>query len=216
MSDARRTTPDPRPVRPPRRAVPPSDRHIFFRHWLKNPLGIGALLPSGARVARGMARELELDRPGTVLELGGGTGGVTRGLVAAGCPLERLIVIERERDLARYLARRFAGLRVICGDACDTGALLTAAGIERLASVVSSLPIKWFPLPAQRAVLDACFARLGSGGAFVQLTNALASPLPAAELGLAGEEVLRIWLHFLPVQIWRYRRPGDGAGTGRC
>jgi phosphatidylethanolamine/phosphatidyl-N-methylethanolamine N-methyltransferase len=216
MPDARRTAPDPRPARPPHRAVPPSDRHIFFRHWLKNPLGIGALLPSGARVARGMARELELDRPGAVLELGGGTGGVTRGLVAAGCPLERLIVIERERDLARYLARRFAGLRVICGDACDTGALLAEAGIERLASVVSSLPIKWFPLTAQRAVLDACFAKLGADGAFVQLTNALASPLPAAELGLAGEEVMRIWLHFLPVQIWRYRRPGDGAGMGRC
>jgi phosphatidylethanolamine/phosphatidyl-N-methylethanolamine N-methyltransferase len=72
--------------------------------------------------------------------------------------------------------------------------------------VVSSLPIKWFPLAAQRAVLDACFARLGPGGAFVQLTNALASPVAAAELGLAGEEVTRIWAHFLPVQIWRYWR----------
>jgi phosphatidylethanolamine/phosphatidyl-N-methylethanolamine N-methyltransferase len=198
-----------------RRAATPDDRHIFFRHWLRNPLGIGAALPSGSKVARGMARELSLSRPGAVLELGGGTGGVTRGLIAAGCPIERLVVIEREPDLAAYLARRFTGLRVICGDACDTGALLAGAGIDSLATVVSSLPIKWFPRPAQRAILDACFSRLGSGGAFVQLTNALASPIPAEEFGLAGEEVLRIWAHFLPVQIWRYRRD-PATANGRC
>jgi len=161
-----------------------------------------------------MARAIDLTRPGTVLELGGGTGGVTRGLIDAGCPIERLAVIEREPDLARYLERRFQALRVICGDACDCATLLADAGIEQLAAVVSSLPIKWFSRAAQRAVLEGCFERLGRGGSFVQLTNSLTSPLRAAELGLDGEEVLRIWAHFLPVQIWRYRlRPTE---IGRC
>ena len=192
----------------------PGDRHIFFRHWLRNPLGIGAVFPSGAKVARAMARELALEREGAVLELGGGTGSVTGGLIEAGCPAERLVVIEREPALARRLQQRFAGVRVICGDAGATDALLAAAAIHRLASAVSSLPIKWFPRATQRAVLDACFARLGTGGAFVQLTNALTSPLPAAELGLAAEETQRIWLHFLPTQIWCYRRPGEQAERG--
>ena len=211
MPDALPTTPESQ-----RRGAPESDRQIFFRHWLKNPIGIAALLPSGTKVARGMARELRLDRAGFVLELGGGTGGVTRGLLAAGCPPERLCVIEREPDLARYLERRFPGIRVICGDACEADTLLAAAGIERLATVVSSLPIKWFPREGQRAILAACFARLGPEGSFVQLTNALASPLPAAALGLAGEEVLRIWAHFLPVQIWRYGRADASTGMARC
>jgi phosphatidylethanolamine/phosphatidyl-N-methylethanolamine N-methyltransferase len=196
-----------------RRSASAGDREIFFRHWLRDPLGIGAVLPSGAKVARGMAREMRLDRPGAVLELGGGTGGVTRGILANGCPIERLVVIEREPDLAGYLGRRFPGVRVICGDACDTDRLLAAAGVDEIATVVSSLPIKWFPLAGQRAVLDACFRRMGPEGRFVQLTNALASPLPAAELGLAGEEVMRIWAHFLPTQIWCYRRPSHNAGT---
>ncbi len=195
----------------PRRAADPHDRQVFFRHWLRDPLGIGAVLPSGKRVAQAMAREVALDRPGAVLELGGGTGGVTRGLIAAACPADRLVVIEREPELALVLAQRFAGIRVICGDACETENLLARAGIRKLAVVVSSLPVKWFPRHAQRALLDACFARLGDGGVFVQLTNALASPLPAAELGIVGEEVERIWAHFLPTQIWRYRRPGMAA-----
>ncbi|HZB93124.1 MAG TPA: methyltransferase domain-containing protein [Stellaceae bacterium] len=203
------------PARRRRRAPPPGDRQIFFRHWLRNPLGIGAALPSGTKVARGMARELSLDRPGAVLELGGGTGGVTRGILAAGCPVDRLVVVEREPDLAAYLARRTPGLRVVCGDACEVDQLLAKAGIDQLATVVSSLPIKWFPRPAQRAILDGCFARLGPDGAFVQLTNALASPIPAEAFGLRGEEVMRIWAHFLPVQIWRYRREPAKA-NGRC
>ena len=210
MPDALPRTPD--AAKRARRAASPGDRQIFFRHWLRRPLAIAAVLPSGTKVARAMARELSLERSGVVLELGGGTGALTRGLIAAGCPVDRLVVIEREAELADHLARRFAGLRVVCGDACDTGALLAAAGVDRLATVVSSLPIKWFPRAAQRALLDACFARLGPGGHFVQLTNALASPIPAVELGLVGEEMTRIWAHFLPTQIWRYRqRPMSGG-----
>ena len=156
--------------------------------------------------ARAMARQVDLTRPGIVLELGGGTGSVTSALIAAGCPAERLVTIEREPDLAEHLRRRCPGVRVIRGNACDAERLLAAAGVMALSTVVSSLPIKWFPRTAQRTLLDACFARLGQGGAFVQLTNALASPLATAELGLMGEEVARIWAHFLPTQIWRYRR----------
>lgn len=208
--------PTPDAMRARRRvAKRPGDRQIFFRHWLKNPLGIGAALPSGTRVARGMAREIALDAPGAVLELGGGTGSLTRGLLAAGCPEDRLIVIEREPDLARFLQQELPKVRVLCGDACDVDKLLEDAGVQQLTTVVSSLPIKWFPRPAQRAVLAGCFARLRPGGAFIQLTNALASPIPAADLGLVGREVERIWAHFLPVQIWRYQRPGE-AESGRC
>lgn len=215
MRDA--TQPAPKaPATQARRTKNSGDREIFFRHWLRNPLGIGAATPSGTKVARAMARELTLTRPGAVLELGGGTGSVTRGLLAAGCPVERLVVVEREPELAAHLAQSFPGLRVITGDAFQLEELLAASGIDRLATVVSSLPIKWFPRDGQRAILDACFARLGSGGSFVQLTNALASPVPASALGLVGEEVTRIWAHFLPVQIWRYRRTlnaGEGVAS---
>src|SRR6185437_8583687 len=178
---------------------------IFFRHWLRDPLGMGAASPSSNRVAEAMAGQVAPDRPGVVLELGGGTGSLTGGLLAAGCPVEKLVVLEREPALAQHLARRFPGLRVIAGDACDLAALLDDAGIEKLAAAVSSLPIKWFPRDAQRRIIDACFDRLGDG-ALLQLTNALASPIPARDFGLVGTEVVRVWAHFLPVQIWRYRR----------
>jgi phosphatidylethanolamine/phosphatidyl-N-methylethanolamine N-methyltransferase len=182
------------------------EKALFFRHWLRRPLGIGAVLPSSAAVAAAMAGALNLSRPGIVLELGGGTGSLTHGLLASGCPPERLISIEREPGLAALLRRRFPSVRVIEGDAASLGALLASCGAGRLAGVVSSLPIKWFPFAAQRAVVDSCFDRLGEDCPFLQLTNALVSPLPMTRLGLGGKEFARVWTHLPPVQIWRYWR----------
>jgi phosphatidylethanolamine/phosphatidyl-N-methylethanolamine N-methyltransferase len=191
------------PARPNRKGA---DGALFFRHWLRRPLGIGAILPSSDAVARAMASDVPFDRPGAVLELGGGTGVVTRGLIDAGCPPERLIVVEREPALADILRRRFAAARVVKGDACAIGALLAELGVTQLAAVVSSLPIKWFPLASQRAVVEPCFDLLGEDGMFLQLTNALVSPLAMRSLGLDGTEVARVWSQFPPVQIWRYQR----------
>jgi phospholipid N-methyltransferase len=93
---------------------------------------------------------------------------------------------------------------VIGGDARRIDALLAETGIDRLATVISSLPIKWFPLADQRAVVMPCLRRLGPGGYFVQITNAPDSPIDARRLMINAARVDAVWLHFLPVQVWRY------------
>jgi phosphatidylethanolamine/phosphatidyl-N-methylethanolamine N-methyltransferase len=157
-----------------------------------------------------MARDLPLSCPGDILELGGGTGVVTRSLIEAGCTPERLIVVEREPALADVLRLRYGKARVVQGDACAIDDILRELGVKTLAAVISSLPIKWFPLESQRAVIEPCFERLGEDGLFLQLTNALVSPLAMAPLRLRGSEIARVWTQFPPVQIWRYWR-GEGG-----
>ncbi|HEY3919199.1 MAG TPA: hypothetical protein VGL83_15515 [Stellaceae bacterium] len=179
---------------------------LFFRHWLRHPLEIGAFLPSSVAVGRAMAKAAPLGRSGLVLELGGGTGAVTESLIRAGCAPERLIVVEREAALAALLRRRFARCRIVERDACAIGDILSAFDVSRLAAIVSSLPIKWFPIAGQRAVIAPCLAAAGDGGNFLQLTNALVSPVAMSALDLEGSEVARVWSQFPPVQVWRYRR----------
>jgi phosphatidylethanolamine/phosphatidyl-N-methylethanolamine N-methyltransferase len=177
---------------------------IFIAHWLRHPIGMGALLPSGPRVAEALARQMQLGRPGPILELGAGTGTITSGLVAGGCPSERLVLVESEPKLAEHLRAHYPDPRVIGGDARRIDALLAETGIDRLATVISSLPIKWFPLADQRAVVMPCLRRLGPGGYFVQITNAPDSPIDARRLMINAARVDAVWLHFLPVQVWRY------------
>jgi phosphatidylethanolamine/phosphatidyl-N-methylethanolamine N-methyltransferase len=180
-----------------------ADASVFFSLWLQKPLRIAAANPSGTRLADAVARYIDLTRPGPVLELGAGTGSLTEGLVRAGCPPERIIALEREPALVAVIRREFPAMRVIAGDATRISEYL-AGSVEQLAGVVSSLPIKWFPVAAQYTVVRSCLDLLGPGGRFLQLTNAFSSPLPIDRLGIAGQEVARVWLNLLPAQIWAY------------
>jgi len=190
-----------------------ADAGVFFALWLQKPLCIAAANPSGARLADAVARCIDLARPGPILEVGAGTGSLTQGLVRAGCPPERIIALEREPALAAMLRRELPALAVIEGDATRIGEYL-AGSVERLAAVVSSLPIKWFPVEAQNAVVRPCLDLLGPGGRFLQLTNAFTSPLAIDRLGIAGREVDRVWLNLLPTQIWAYSECPLSFGDG--
>jgi phospholipid N-methyltransferase len=114
-------------------------------------------------------------------------------------------VVEREAALAAMLRRRFGRLQIVEGDACAIDRILADRGITKLAAIVSSLPIKWFAIASQRAVIAPCLDRTGEDGSFIQLTNTLVSPVAMNALDLDGCEIARVWSQFPPVQIWRYR-----------
>jgi phosphatidylethanolamine/phosphatidyl-N-methylethanolamine N-methyltransferase len=187
------------------------DYALFFGLWLQKPLQIAAVTPSSKRLAQVMADLVDFDQPGPVLELGAGTGSLTRGLLRAGCPRERLIAVEREPQLAERLQHSFPGLTTICGDATALSEHFVRHGIDRLCAVVSSLPIKWFPVADQRSIVEPCLSRLGPGGAFLQMTNAFASPIAVGPLGIAGELVAYVWRNLPPAQVWAYSKRADVA-----
>ena len=60
------------------------DEVRFIGSWIKKPLAIGAVTPSGKVLARNMARYVDPDSDGPVIELGPGTGPVTEALVEHG------------------------------------------------------------------------------------------------------------------------------------
>jgi phosphatidylethanolamine/phosphatidyl-N-methylethanolamine N-methyltransferase len=189
------------------------DAALFFGLWLQKPLQIAAVTPSSGRLAFVMAQLVDLSRPGPVVELGAGTGSLTRGLLRAGCPPERLIALEREPQLAATLRRSFPRITTIAGDATALNGHFQQHGIDRLCAVVSSLPIKWFPLAAQRAVIGPCLARLGPGGRFLQMTNAFSSPIAIGPLGISGARVANVWRNLPPAQIWAYSALADASAS---
>jgi len=187
---------------------------LFFAMWLRKPLQIAAVCPSSPHLAEAMARLVDPRRPGPLLELGAGTGSLTRGLVAAGWSPSRIIANEREARLTDILCRDFPGIRPLVGDATEVETQLRRLGVDRLSAVVSSLPIKWFSPEAQSAVLRPCLDRLGPDGRFVQLTNAFTSPVQIGALGIAGRQAVRVWRNLPPAQIWVYGlRPAALCGA---
>ncbi len=178
---------------------------IFFTRWLKAPHHIGAVAPSSRFLARAMATQVDLRRAEPVIELGGGTGSVTKALLEAGLPIDRLIVVERDVRLYKMLRRRFPQLRIVLGDARHLVELLHPLGIDAVSAVVSSLPLISMSKTMRRQIINQSFALLGEAGRFIQYTYSLSSPLAGREFGLRGRVAARVWLNFPPASVWNYR-----------
>ncbi len=184
----------------------------WLKAWAKDPLKVGAIVPSSAELARAMARLVPPDRPGPVVELGGGTGVVTAALLAAGVDARSLVVVEREPALHRLLARRFPSVRVLAGDATDLVDLLAPLGLGPARAVVSSLPLLAMSRETQRRIIEAALAVMAPEAPLIQFTYGLFSPIDRRALGLEGEVADRVLVNLPPASVWRYYRRNGGAG----
>ncbi len=183
------------------------DLALFLSRWIRAPLRIGALAPSSPRLGREMAKAIDVTRPEPVIELGGGTGRITRALLEAGVAPEKLVVIENDAELASLLRERFPELRVVKGDARELLALLMPLGVVAASAVVSGLPLLSMPHETQRRIVEQAFALMGRDGTFVQFTYGPMSPVGArVRAGLKAEVTGRVWRNFPPASVWRYRR----------
>lgn len=188
------------------------DLALFLSRWIRAPLRIGAVAPSSPHLGREMARAIDARNAELVVELGGGTGRITRALLDAGVAPERLVVIENDDKLAALLRVRFPQLRIVKGDARELRALLRPLGIERASAVVSGLPILSMPPEVQQRIIDQAFGLMGENGTFVQFTYGPVSPVMGrARIGLIAEVTGRVWRNFPPASVWRYRRRNGHA-----
>jgi phosphatidylethanolamine/phosphatidyl-N-methylethanolamine N-methyltransferase len=170
---------------------------------------MGAIVPSSERLAKAIAREVDFRRPGVIVELGGGTGSITRALVERAGPGNEIVVIEREASLCHRLAARFPGIRVICGDAEDLQGLLAEAGIGPVGAIVSGLPLLSISRRSRDRIIRQSFAVLGGDGVFVQFTYGLTSPVRRPTAILTGIVACRAgWVlrNLPPATLWRYSR----------
>ena len=205
-----------RPVTPNRAGPggPPTPRRrrtelaLFLRRWLAHPLRIGAIAPSAPALARAMARaaQTKLTDGSLVVELGPGTGSVTRALLAAGIPEERLVLVERDRHLHAWLEGQFPRADVFLSDARQLDEILPTGRAGRVATVVSSLPLNSLPRSERDEVVRAAFRVLSEEGSLVQYSYGVPSPLPCEALGLTGRRVAFAAANLPPASVWRYSR----------
>ena len=178
---------------------------LFLRSLLSNPLKVGALAPSSPKLSRLMASRVD-SATAPVLEVGAGTGVITRALLRKGISPQRLFVIEQDPSLAAFLRREFPGVHVRCGEALDAGCILAEAAVGRVQTVVSSLPLRNLPVEHQIETVRAMMSALKQGGQLIQFPYAAGCPIPSQKLGLKAERLGRVWMNFPPAAVWRFTR----------
>ena len=183
----------------------PLDELRFLKSLVTRPRAIGAIAPSSPALARKIAQQVDPTVPGTVLELGPGTGVVTEALIARGIAVERLIAVEADPDLAQLMRERFPALRVVEGDAFDLDRTLPPDASGPLAATISGLPLLNFPQAQRRALIMAALARMPAGGPLVQFSYGFTAPVPA-DHAISVELAALVLANLPPARVWLYRR----------
>jgi phosphatidylethanolamine/phosphatidyl-N-methylethanolamine N-methyltransferase len=189
-----------------KRGIHLDDEVRFIRSWLERPLSIGALTPSSKILARTMARYVDPDSDGPVVELGPGTGPVTEALVQAGVAPSRLVLVEFNPTFCRILRARYPDATLVHGDAYSLRRLLETLLLQPAAAVVSGLPLVTKPIRMRLRLIRDAFDLMLPGAPFVQFTYSVASPLPKRLGGFSVEASERIWKNLPPARVWVYRR----------
>ncbi len=133
----------------------------FLKRFLARPQQIGAVVPSSSSLARALVHPLSRhDRPVNILELGAGTGAVTRHIAPLVGPQDRLDICEADPALAAHLQSncldegplqdQYRQGRVRLFDQY----LQSVQGLLEYDFIISGLPLNSFHLRDIKSILD--------------------------------------------------------------
>lgn len=188
-----------------------ADAWTFFRQWLKNPIKMASIAPSGPQLAGMMVAELP---PGArrVIELGGGTGVFTRALLASGIAADDLMVVELNPELHQHLHKMFPQAHVVRGDARELGRIAADDGYAARGpadAIVSGLGMLSMPRQLQQDIMAAALACLRPGGRFVQFTYGPAVPVAqevVETLNLEARKGTTAWRNLPPATVYVFTK----------
>ena len=179
----------------------------FFKGWIDKPRAVGSIVPTSSVTARKMATVVNPDSGLPVLELGPGTGVITKAILEAGVKPENLWSIEYSQDFVDHLRLNYPGVNVIHGDAFDLDKTLGDKRDTVFDSVISGVPLLNFPVAQRIAYVEDLLDRIPAGRPIVQLTYGPLSPVPPGKGNYTVEHFDFIIRNLPPTQLWLYSRP---------
>ena len=125
----------------------------FLQAFLKNPLKVGAIAPSSPELAAKMLHGIEPDDENIVLELGVGTGAITKFLRDVIKTRTAYLGLELDAELVKSINLRYPDLNVICGNAAEAYSIHRESGLGKVRYVICCLPFVSLPKEVSESVL---------------------------------------------------------------
>ena len=173
-----------------------AEYRLFLQEFLWNYHTTGAVLPSGRSLARALTRYVGKDEgPKRILEVGPGTGPVTRRIIERMGPEDRLDLVELNDVFVARLKERLASeppfqavAERVRGFHCPVENLPRK---DKYDLMISGLPLNNFQPDQVQRILDAMAALLAPGGILSFFEYIAIRRVKALISGRAGRERLR-------------------------
>jgi len=178
----------------------------FFKGWMDGPKSVGAICPTSSVTAKRMASVINPSSGLPVLELGPGTGVITKAILERGIAPENLVSIEYSTDFYRNLIKTYEGVHFINGDAFELDKTLGDMKSVIFDSVISAIPMLSFPMESRIALLEDLLDRMPAGRPVMQITYGPVSPIIANPDRYKIKHYDFVVRNIPPAQLWTYTR----------
>lgn len=117
----------------------------FLQAFLKNPGTVGSITPSSPELARRMVSGIRPAHDNVVMELGVGTGAITKFLQEIVPDDSSYLGIELDRDLVRSLKKNYPDMKIVRGNALEADAIHRRSGLGKVGTIICCLPFVSMP-----------------------------------------------------------------------
>jgi phospholipid N-methyltransferase len=126
----------------------------FLQAFLKNPAKVGSITPSSPELAKRMIYGIKPAPDNVVMELGVGTGAITKYLQDVVPDDRSYLGIELDRDLVRSLKRNYPDMQIVRGNALDAAAIHEKSGLGKVGTIICCLPFVSLPNEVGEKILQ--------------------------------------------------------------
>ncbi len=182
------------------------DEIRFIKGMISTPRTVGAIMPTSARMAARMASAIDIDSGLPVLELGPGTGVITRAILDRGVRPEKLVSVEYSGEFVRHLRDKFPGVNFVNGDAFSLTEALQDFRGQKFDCVISGLPLLNFPMHRRVTLIEDLLKLVPVGRPVVQFSYGPVSPVVARPDSYTIKHFDFVMRNIPPAQIWHYRK----------
>lgn len=182
------------------------DEIRFIRGMMSTPKTVGAIMPTSNRMAARMASIIDTGSGLPVLELGPGTGVITKAILEKGVQPEDLVSIEYSTDFVHHLRGKYPGVNFINGDAFALAETLKEYRGQKFDCVISGIPLLNFPMHQRVSLIEELLKLIPVGRPVVQFSYGPVSPVVARPDSYTIKHFDFIMRNIPPAQIWHYKK----------
>lgn len=179
---------------------------LFWRRIFRYPAKIGAVCPSSRFLANKMVSLLP-EKIETLLELGAGTGAITRKLYQT--DYKQLVIFEYDSQFCDHLKKHYPGAIVINDTIECLNQYRQIQHWPVVNAIVSSIPLLNFSKSVKIQILTELLAVMPVGGTLVQFTYGINNPavdMTSDWHNAVETSAHKVWLNIPPATVWCYQK----------
>ena len=153
---------------------------LFFRVLIRNPVGVSAVAPSSQDLARAMVNGLDLKPNEGLIEIGPGTGALTRQIREVIPEQEAYLGIELEEKFVSLLEQKYPDLQFVQNSMVKAHEIHEQSGQAPVKVIISGLSVSTLPRVVQDQFIENLDRILEPGSMFRMFQYIHAYPLPSS------------------------------------